>query len=262
VEGVLLYVAAGVGAGLISGLFGVGGGMVIVPVLLFVFALRDMAPDYLMHMAVGTSLASIVLTSMSSLRAHYALGGILWPVFRRLLPGIVLGALAGAAIADLLSSAVLRMVFGTFVVLVALQMAFAGMPPPSRKLPGTAGLVGGGFAIGTLSSMLGIGGGSLTVPWLAWCGTEMRKAVGTSAACGLPIAISGAVGFMLAGWGNPALPAGATGYVYWPAVAGIVVPSMLLAPLGARLAHRLPAKVLRRIFAVFLVLVGLRLLLA
>src|SRR5690606_19466504 len=154
----------------------------------------------------------------------------------------------------------LQILFGVFLLAVAAQMAFAGAPPAQRQLPGSVGLAIGGFGIAVLSALLGIGGGSLTVPWLVWCGTEMRKAVGTSAACGLPIAIFGAIGFVAAGWGNPLLPAGATGYVYWPAVAGLVVPSMLLAPVGARLAHRLPAKVLKRIFAAFLTVIALRLL--
>ncbi|WP_309544671.1 sulfite exporter TauE/SafE family protein [Alkalilimnicola ehrlichii] len=256
----LLYLVAGTAAGLISGLFGVGGGTVIVPVLLFVFALSGFPDANLMHLAVGTSLAAIVLTSISSVRAHMRLGGVLWPIFWRLLPGIIVGSLLGAVIADLLSSEALRNIFGVFLILVGAQMLLAGMPSAHRQLPGTVGLVVGGTGIGTLSAMLGIGGGSLTVPWLAWCGTQMRKAVGTSAACGLPIAVFGALGFVLTGWGNPALPSGATGYVYWPAVAGLVLPSLLLAPVGARLAHRLPPLLLKRIFGAFLILVGLRLL--
>ncbi|MBA1149007.1 sulfite exporter TauE/SafE family protein [Ectothiorhodospiraceae bacterium WFHF3C12] len=261
-EALLIYLAAGIVAGLASGLFGIGGGLIIVPVLLFAFGLADVDPAISMHLALGTSLMTIVVTSASSLRAHHRLGGIMWPVFRPLAVGLVVGAVGGAQIAGALPSETLQYVFAVFVLIMAARMALGGQPPAHRRLPGTAGLVSTGGVIGVISSIVGIGGGSLSVPFLVWCGTEMRKAVGTSAACGFPIAVSGAAGYVIAGWGAGNLPAWSTGYVYWPAFAGIAVASVLLAPVGAKLAHRLPQNVLKRIFAAFLVIVGLRLILA
>lgn len=261
-EALLIYLAAGAVAGLASGLFGIGGGLIIVPVLLFAFGLADVDAGVVMHLALGTSLMTIVVTSASSLRAHHRLGGIMWPVFRPLAVGLVIGAVGGAQIAGALPSDVLESIFAVFVLLMAARMAIGGQPPAHRRLPGTPALVGTGGVIGVVSSIVGIGGGSLTVPFLVWCGTEMRKAVGTSAACGFPIAVSGAAGYVIAGWGAPELPAWSTGYVFWPAFAGIAAASVLLAPVGAKLAHRLPQPVLKRIFAAFLVIVGLRLLLA
>lgn len=260
-EILLIYLAAGAVAGLASGLFGIGGGLIIVPVLLFVFAGQGVVPELQMHMAVGTSLATIIVTSLSSIRAHYRLGGILWPVFRQLAAGIILGTLIGAVVADALSRGALEMVFAVLVLVLAAKMAFGGQPAPHRSLPGVAGLLGAGSVIGSISALMGIGGGALSVTYLSWCGVEMRKAVGTSAACGLPIAVSGAASFIVTGWNEAQLPPGATGYVYWPAAGGIVAASVLLAPLGARLAHRLPQKALKRAFAVFLAVVGLKLLL-
>jgi len=260
-ETLLIYLAAGACAGLASGLFGIGGGLIIVPVLLFSFRLVGVADSVTMHLALGTSLATIVVTSLSSLRAHHKLGGIMWPVFRPLAVGLVIGAVAGAQIAGALSNDVLQSVFAVFVLLMAARMAVGGQPPAHRTVPGTPVLVATGGVFGIISSIVGIGGGSLNVPFLVWCGTEMRKAVGTSAACGFPIAVAGAAGYVIAGWHHPDLPTWSTGFVYWPGFAGIAVASVLLAPVGARLAHRLPQPVLKRTFALFLVIVGGKLLL-
>ncbi|SEP10838.1 sulfite exporter TauE/SafE family protein [Aquisalimonas asiatica] len=257
----LVFLVAGAVAGLIGGLFGLGGGVVMVPVLLVVFAAQGVSDAVIMHMAVGSSLAVIVLTSLSSVRAHHGLGGVLWPVFGRLVAGIVVGALLGAWLADNLSTAALQNVFAVFLVLVAVKMGLDLNPPASGREPGAIGMTAAGGVIGNLSALVGIGGGTLTVPFLSWCGVAMRQAVGTSAACGLPIALAGAAGFMLTGWGRPDLPALATGYVYWPAVAGMAVASVLTAPYGARLAHRLPGGLLKRLFALLLAVVALRLLL-
>ncbi|KAB7627309.1 sulfite exporter TauE/SafE family protein [Alkalilimnicola sp. S0819] len=257
----LIYLLAGGFAGLTSGLFGIGGGVVVVSVLLFVFGMQEVPQAVRMHLAVGTSLATIVITALSSVRAHHKLGGILWPVFRRLAAGLVIGVVLGAVIADVLSGSALQRVFAVFMVAVCLQMLFGGAPAPHRQVPGRAGLMLGGGVIGTFSSMLGIGGGSLTVPYLAWHGVPMRQAVGTAAAGGLPISLAGAASFVVTGWGEAGLPAGATGYVYWPAVLGIVLMSALIAPVGAKLAHRLPQLLLKRVFAGFLLLIAVRLLL-
>jgi uncharacterized membrane protein YfcA len=215
-----------------------------------------------MHLAIGTSLATIVLTSLSSIRAHHQRGAVLWPVVGRLTPGIIAGAWLGAAVAHLLPTVALRTIFGLFELAVAAQMALGVSAAPHRQLPGLAGSSFAGGLIGSVSAIVGIGGGTLTVPFLSWCNVEMRRAVATSAACGLPIALAGAIAFMVAGWNHPALPGASSGYLHWPAVLGIGLTSVLFAPLGARLAHTLPAYTLRRIFALFLALLGIRMLLA
>jgi len=256
-----LYPLLGAFAGLVAGLLGVGGGLIIVPVLVFIFTAQGVAPEQVVHLAVGTSLATIVLTSITSVRSHHQHGAVLWPVFRKLTPGIVLGAGLGAAIANYLPAAGLRTFFGLFELYVATQLLLDIKPHPQRRLPGTAGLLGAGGVIGTVSAIVGIGGGTLTVPFLVWCNIAMRKAVATSAACGLPIALAGSLGFVIIGQGEAGLPDWSSGYVYWPAFAGIVVASTLLAPVGARLAHRLPARQLKRVFALLLYVLGVRMLL-
>jgi len=256
----LFYLALGAFAGVMAGLLGVGGGLIIVPALAWIFHLQGVAETVIMHLAIGTSLATIVATSISSVRAHHRLGAVLWPVFWRLTPGIVAGAWLGAAIADALPSAALQVVFGVFVLLVAAQIGFGAKPAPHRTLPGAAGMLAAGGVIGLVSAIVGIGGGSLTVPWLTWCNTSIRNAVATSAACGLPIALAGAAAFIVTGWGEAKLPAWSLGYIYGPAMAGVAVASMLFAPLGARLAHTLPTIALKRVFAGFLAIVGVKML--
>ena len=244
-----------------AGLLGVGGGLIIVPALVWSFQLEGVLLAVQMHLAIGTSLATIILTSIASVRAHDRRGGVNWEVFWRLTPGIVVGALIGAAVADALPTATLKLVFGVFVLLVAAQIAFGDKPAPHRGLPQTVGIFIAGTVIGAISAVVGIGGGSLTVPFLAWCNTSLRNAVATSAACGLPIALSGTVGFIVMGWGEPGLPDWSLGYVYLPALLGIVATSMFFAGLGARLAHTLPTRVLQMIFATFLLIVGTNMLL-
>jgi uncharacterized membrane protein YfcA len=257
----LLYLALGAFAGLMAGLLGVGGGLIIVPVLAGIFQHQQMSAAVIMHLAIGTSLATIVVTSVSSVRAHHQRGAVLWPVVWRLTPGIVIGAWLGAAVADALPSAVLSKIFAVFVLVVAAQMAFGAKPAPHRELPGAPGMLATGGVIGAVSAIVGIGGGSLTVPFLTWCNTPMRQAVATSAACGLPIALAGAIGFIVTGLNAAELPAWSLGYVYGPALVGVAFASMLSAPLGAKLAHTLPAEVLKKVFAVFLTLIGVRMLL-
>jgi uncharacterized membrane protein YfcA len=258
---VISYLAAGMTVGLASGLFGIGGGVIVVPVLLIIFAAQGMSADVAMHLAVGSSLATIVVTGLSSARAHWRLGNIVMQALPWLAGGLVAGALAGAQIAAALPGDVLRLVFGVFLLAMAVQLLFFGQPRSSHGVPAPAIVAGVGAVIGTISSLVGIGGGTLVVPFLAWTGVAMRQAVGTSAAAGVCIAIAGTLGFILAGTGDEQLPAWSTGYIYWPAVAGITVSSVFMAPLGARLASHLPATWLRRAFALFLVAVGLRLLL-
>lgn len=259
-EILLLYLAVGAFVGILAGLFGVGGGLVIVPVLVFIFHGLGWADAILMHMAIGTSLATILITSLSSVRAHHQHGAVLWPVVWKLTPGIMLGALLGAVLADTLRSDTLRIVFGIFELAVAAQIGLGVKAAAHRQLPGKAGMNLTGGLIGAVSAIVGIGGGTLTVPFLVWCNTAMHKAVATSAACGFPIALAGAVGFIIVGWNETGLPTWSTGYVYWPAFGVIALASMLFAPLGAKLAHRLPAAKLKRYFALFLMILGIRML--
>jgi uncharacterized protein len=218
-ETLLLFLAVGAFAGVLAGLFGAGGGLVMVPVLVFVFKGQGMSEAVLMHLAVGSSLATIVFTAISSVRAHHQRGAVQWVAVRQLSPGIVAGALLGALIADAMPTPALRVFFAVFELTVAALLWWNHQPAPHRVLPGMAGMGAAGGVIGAVSAIVGIGGGTLTVPFLSWCKVPLRTAIATSSACGLPIAIAGAVGFAIMGWGNPALPAWATGYLYWPAVA-------------------------------------------
>ncbi len=251
------YLILGGVAGLIAGLLGVGGGILIVPALTWLFTAAQMPADRIVHMAVATSLATIVFTSVSSVYAHHRRGGVRWGTFAALAPGIVFGALGGGLLAHHLSDQWLGRLFGIAALLVALKMGFQAQPVPRSAPPSRLGLGAAGTAIGGLSALIGIGGGTLTVPYLVWRNIDPRQAVATSSATGLPIAIAGTSGFVVAGWGHPSLPDPSLGYVYLPALIGIAVTSVVFAPLGARIAHRLPATVLKRVFAVFLAGVGL-----
>lgn len=257
----LTYLITGAVAGLLAGLLGVGGGLVIVPALAWLLARHGVPGGHLMHLAVGSSLAAIIPTAVSSLLAHQRRASVHWPVVRSLLPGILAGALGGAWLARQVSSPGLALCFGVFEILVALQLFFAVKPAAHRDLPGAAGMGVAGLIIGAVSALLGIGGGTLTTPFLLWNGIDIRRAVGTSATCGLPIALAGAAGFAWSGQAVMAGQAWSTGFIYWPAVAGIALASVPLAPLGARLAHHLPRNVLQRAFALFLLLVGVKMLL-
>lgn len=260
-EIIVEYLAVGAVAGVLAGLLGIGGGIVIVPALFYFFHLQHFPSAVMVHMAIGTSLATVVFTSLTSTYAHHRRGAVLWRSVAKLAPGIVVGAWIGAAIADYLPGQALRTVFGCFVLFVSAQIILGFRPAPHRDLPGTPALAGVGVVIGSISSVLGIGGGSLTVPFLLYCNVVIREAVASSAACGLPIALAGSIGFIVTGWGNPLLPHGSTGYIYWPAVGGIAAASVLCAPLGAWLAHTIPVANLKRAFAVLLAVVGLRILL-
>lgn len=255
----MLYLAIGAVAGFLAGLLGVGGGLIIVPALIFVFTQAGFAPDYVAHMAVGTSLGSIVFTSIASLRAHHRRRAVRWPIVRALAPGIVAGTLAGALLATLLSSVFLQVFFVLFVFYVGTQMLLDFRPPPARTLPGPRGLFAAGGAIGIASALVGIGGGSLSVPFLTWCNVKLHEAIGTSAALGFPIALAGLVGFAFTGWFVSApLPFGSIGFIYAPALIGLIAASVVTAPLGARAAHALPVARLKRLFALVLYLIGAR----
>lgn len=254
----LTYLGVGAVAGLMAGLFGIGGGMIIVPVLVITFEILEFSPATLTHMAVATSLASIVFTSISSVRTHHQKQAVDWPIVWKLSIGILLGAVLGVLSADALSGSGLQIVIGVSALIMAAQMGLGLKPKPTRSLPATPGMVTAGTGIGWASALFGIGGGSLTVPFLTWCNHPMQRSVATAAACGFPIALVGAITNVIVGWGNQALPENAMGYVYWPALLGIVVTSIPCARLGAKLAHRLSAEKLKRLFAILLVLVAIK----
>lgn len=254
----LIFPLIGVLAGIGAGLFGIGGGFLIVAALSFVFLHDGMAPGLVMHLAIGSSLASIVFTSVSSLLAHHRRGAVLWPLVRRLLPGIVAGTLAGSWLASVMTTTALQLFFGLLAFAAAIQIGFELQPKAQRALPGVVGINVAGVGIGLVSALAGIGGGAASNPFMLWCGVKIHNSVATAAACGLPIAIAGTLGFIASGWHAPGLPAMSSGFVFWPAVAGVAATSVLAAPVGARLAHALPVKTLRRAFAVLLALIGLR----
>lgn len=261
-ETVAVFLVTGVAAGVLAGLFGVGGGLIIVPALAVILPKLGTAPEVVMQSAIGTSLAVIGLTGISSTRSHHARNGVIWPIFWRLAPGIVIGSLIGAAIAHQVSSDVLKKCVGIGALLISIQMLVDAAPKPTRSAPGALGLGLVGSVIGALSALIGIGGGSLTVPYLSACNIDMRRAVGTSAACGMPIAWAGAAGFAYNGHGLAGLAPWSLGYIDLAAFAGIAVTSVLTAPLGAKLAHGLSPKLLKRAFAIFLAGVSLRMLLS
>jgi uncharacterized membrane protein YfcA len=255
------YLGTGVLSGLLAGLLGLGGGVVVVPALIWLFAQAQYASDWIPHLAVGTSLATILGTGSASTYAHHRRGAVRWDLFRQLAPWILMGAWIGSAVAAGLDEAWLRRIFGFFLLYVGLRMLSRHHASASPRPPGGAGLGLAGTIIGSLSALVGIGGGTLTVPYLTRSGVDMRLAVATSSACGLPIAAAGTLGFMAFGWGKEGLPAASTGFVYWPAVAAILLASIPMAPLGARLAHALPVVLLRRVFAVLVLIVALKLML-
>lgn len=259
---VFLFLLLGIIAGLLAGLLGVGGGLIIVPVLAFLLPTVGVHQEIIMHVALGTSLATIVATSVSSAREHHRHKAVMWPVFWRLTPGILIGAWLGAVVAEQLASLLLQRIFGVFELLVALQMFFGFGASPHRQLPGAAITGTAGTVIGAVSAIVGIGGGTMTVPFLVWCNVNIRNAVATSAAVGLPIALAGSSGYILAGTGDERVSSWSTGYVYWPAFLAIISTSLLFAPLGARLAHRLPMPTLKKVFALLLLVLGVRMLIS
>ncbi len=255
---ILLYIIGGALTGFLAGLLGIGGGLVVVPFLAFFLPFVHIAPNYVMHVAIASSLAIIVVTSFSSAYSHQRHGGIRWDLVRKIVLGCLIGALFGSQIADFLPSGILRIIFGIFVFIMAYRLL-----TPQRgsgkaiALPSQIGFAVSGLTIGTFCTILGTGGGSLLVPFFSFFGISMRNAVATSAACGFPIAVAGVVGLMFAGHATALNIPYTTGYVYWPAVGAMVVPSIIFAPIGAKLANKLPTQSLKKIFGVFLIFVGI-----
>ena len=247
----------GVGTGFLAGLLGIGGGMLMVPFITLILNGRGVAPDLAVKMAIATSMATIIFTSISSVRAHHKRGAVRWDIVKRLAPGIVLGAIvASMGVFALLKGSWLALFFALFVGFSATQMLLDKKPKPTRTMPGTAGQLGAGGAIGFLSGLVGAGGGFVSVPFMTWCNVPIHNAVATSAALGFPIALANAAGYVVSGQGVENLPPSSVGYIYVPALVVIACASVLMAPLGVRAAHALPIASLKRVFAGILYLLA------
>ena len=240
----------GLGTGFLAGLLGIGGGMLMVPFITFILSARGVEADLAVKMAIATSMATIIFTSVSSVHAHHKHGAVRWDIVKGLAPGIVLGSMiASLGVFALLKGSWLALFFAGFVSFSATQMLMDKKPKPTRTIPGTPGLLGAGGVIGFLSGLVGAGGGFVSVPFMTWCNVTIHSAVATSAALGFPIALANAVGYVIAGQNVQDLPAGSVGYIYLPALVVIACVSVLMAPLGVKAAHALPVKSLKRVFA-------------
>lgn len=254
----VFYLMVGSIAGLISGLFGLGGGAIIVPLLIFSFAARGMPQELITHLAIGTSLATIIFTALSSIYTHHQKQAIRWDIVKTLVPGILLGGVLGGLFAISLDGVLLQLLFGGFLILVALQLLLYTPQVGGRALPNLLGMGASGSCIGGVSAVFGIGGGTLTVPLLTFFGVKIHQAVGTAAACGLPIALAATLAYGTATTDVASLPSGSIGFVFLPALLGIIVASLPCARLGALLAHRVNAQKLRKGFAWVTIGLGVR----
>ena len=250
------YLGIGAAVGFFAGLLGIGGGTIIVSSLALMFAHQGFPPEYVMHSAIGTSLAAIVAGAWGSFRAHDRHGAVDWATVKAMIPGLLVGVLGGSVLARWLKPGFLKYFFLGFMALIIFQLVFNLRPKAKRDLPGRAGLTAMAVFIGLGSSWFGGGAAALGVPFLTWCSMTMHRAIGTVAALGFPVSIAGALGYALAGWDATAMPPWSLGFVYLPAAIGISITSLALAPWGAKLAHRLKGPTLRRIFAVFLLAVA------
>ena len=255
------YLLLGAAVGLFGGMFGIGGGTLLVPVLLFLFDAQHFPAENAMHLALGTSMATILFTALASMRKHHQHGAVNWRVVRGITPGILIGTALGAAVASAISPRMLGVIFAFFVLVAAMQILFDVRPHASRQLPGTAGLTLTGVFTGWLSTLVSIGGGTIVVPFLIWCNVPLRHAIGTSAAVGFPVAVGGTLGYIVVGMHLEHLPAPHLGYVFLPALLGTAIASVITAPIGAKAAHHMPVAVLRKLFAVLLLALAVKLLL-
>lgn len=258
----LAYLALGGFVGFFAGMLGIGGGMTMVPFLVFLFEAQGFPAEHILHLSLGTAIASILFTAVSSVRAHHARNAVHWNVAKAMAPGILIGTFGGALVAGALSTRPLAVFFALFVYAAATQLLLGIKPKPTRQLPGRAVLFFLGATIGAISSWVAAGGAVMTVPLLTFCNVPLLTAIGTSSALGFPIAAAGTAGYVLIGLGNENLPSLTVGFVYLPALAGLVIASMATAPLGARAAHRMPVTLLRRIFALLLYALATRMLIS
>ena len=254
------YLGIGAAVGFFAGLLGIGGGSIIVPLLVMLFDAQGLPKEQLLHVAVGTGMATIVFTSMASVRAHAARGSIRWDLAARMTPGIVVGGLLGSAVTSVIPRGLFAALFTAVVYVAATHTLLGRVPRPSRQTPGMLGMFAAGFVMSSVSAFAAIGGAFMTIPFLMYCNVPILQAIGTAAAVGFPIALAGSVGYIATGMGVAGLPAPSLGYVYLPALAGIVLASVLTAPLGAALAHRLPTRRLKQIFALLLYVLATRML--
>jgi len=262
VDSILLFIALGAVVGVAAGLLGIGGGGIIVPSLTTIFLIQGIPQNEVVHMALGTSMATIIVTAFASLRAHNKRNGVLWDVVKMMTPGILLGTFLGTFLASILSSVYLAIFFSVFMAYVSLQMFLNKKPKPSRTLIAAWGQFTAGSFIGGISALVSIGGGSLTVPYLVWQNVDIKKAIGTSAAVGFPIAVSGTLGYIVNGWEHTDMSQLTFGYIYLPAFLIIACCSYITAPLGVKLTHKLPIKIVKRIFAFLLIGLSLKMLLS
>jgi uncharacterized membrane protein YfcA len=258
IEIILASILLGLVAGLLAGLFGIGGGLIIVPVLVLVFSVQGFPDKLVLIMSIATSLATIIFTSISSILTHHRLGAVEWEKVFRLAPGIMMGAAAGAMVASHVEADLLRNIFIGYLLYVGTHMAMQAKPKPGRLTSSRIVDFLVAILIGLMSSLVGIGGGTLTVPYLVYFQTPMRNAVAVSSACGLPIAIASTVSYVFLGHSVPQLPEWSLGYIYLPAFAGILSTSILTAPMGARLANRLPAQKLKRYFSLLIFIMAIK----
>ena len=246
---ILAFLGLGAVVGFAAGLLGIGGGLLLVPCFTFLFTSAGVPPERVVHMGIATSLATIMFTSISSVLAHHQRHAVSWHIVKLLAPGILIGSWIGPGIGKQLNSTSLAMFFGVFVAGFASQMLLDKTPAASRELPGALGMFAAGSVIGILSGLVGVGGAFVSVPFMTWCNVKIHKAVATSAALGFPIALAGTLANIYYGMNTPGLPSGSLGFVYLPALLVVSLTSVLTAPLGAKTAHRLPVKALKRAFA-------------
>jgi len=255
---ILQLAVLGVGTGFLAGLLGIGGGMVMVPFITLILSHRGASPDLAVKMAIATSMATIIFTSISSVRAHHKRGAVRWDLVRGLAPGIVLGSIvASLGVFAILKGSWLALIFGVFVAFSATQMFRNKKPAASRGVPGVGGQLAAGGFIGFLSGLVGAGGGFISVPFMAWCNVAMHNAVATSAALGFPIALTNVAGYVIAGQSAHDLPPASFGYIWLPGLVIIAAGSVFTAPLGAKAAHALPVARLKKVFASVLYLLAI-----
>ncbi len=251
-EWILAYLLLGAIAGLFGGMFGIGGGTLLVPVLFLLFERQHFHAEHLMHLALGTSMSVIIFTALASMRKHHQHHAVNWQVVRAITPGILLGTLLGTLFAAAIAPTALAIFFALFVLFAAAQILFNVRPQAARQLPGLVGMTFTGILTGWLSSLVSIGGGTIVVPFLLWCNTPLRHAIGTSAAIGFPVAVGGTLGYIFVGLSMENLPAASMGLVYGPALLWVALASMVTAPLGAKMTHRMEMGLLRKVFALLL----------
>lgn len=257
-----VYLPIGAVVGFMAGLLGIGGGMVLVPILVFVFGANHFAPEHLMHMALATAMATIPFTSVSSVRAHHSRGGVDWRIVTGLLPGLLSGAALGTLVAGKVPGRPLAVFFAAFLFYAATTMFFDLMPKGTRSLPGRAGLAFVGTIVSFLSSFIAAGAALMTIPFMAWCNVPLRRAVGTASAIGFPLSLAASVGYAIAGLQAGGLPQYSLGFIYLPALGMIAVASVLTAPLGARVSQKMPVRQLRIVFALTLYVLAVRMLIS